>query len=655
MLWHKPDNRKNEPGFTPPRLYSVILLAYPLILLFVMESFTPEQSPSTPVIVQGSLLNRLLVAAANYALFLALVLLLYGLFKSMFTASAVLGGLLFIFYSVNYYRWFNTGLVFTPGDLIFTRNFLQLLPFAVLRFNSQALLALLALSICSMFFYLHRQAYRQRAAKGKKRLALVLGSLAFLGVFMLPASKTTVFRLTGAEPAHALQYPETLYKSHGTLLGFVLLSGTAPSSAEQPPGQDYLFNPTALQEEYSPEHMEDILQEIYAQGTPVTNTSGIKPNVIVIMSEAFWDPSHLQGVEFSEEPLPNYKSLAAQYPSGNILTPVIGGLTCNVEYEFLLMDSMLFYTQGEVPFESPSQCLPEGDDPLALPRQFKQNGYHTVAIHPYDKSFYNRGTLYPRLGFDTFISREDMPDAPIQGDYISDEYFTQRIISEIEHSTEPLFLFGISMENHYPYEPYRYDDIDIRLSSRQLDPPDIASLHTYTQGVHNADAALGQLITYLETQTEPTLLLFYGDHLPIWQSTPLNAYYKGGYISTKTRDDWNLTDKQHMYNTPYLLWANFTIHPPAFQDLSPMFAGPILLDTAGLALSPHAAYLLSSMQYFHGIHPQLYINGRGEYLEAPTPEGGSRLNNLYLVHLDRFEPRHPFGQRYTVDKMAQIP
>lgn len=649
MTGQKPENIRQEAGLKNSFLYKGALFAYPLILLFVLENTKPSGGFFTLLTGQDGLFTGLMILMVNYLLVFSLVLLVYGLSKSMFAASVVVGGMLFLFYGVNYYRWLNTGYVFTPGDLVFAGRLDSLAAFASFKPKAGLLLSLVAVLLCSVFFFLHRNAYRNGAAGGKKRLAMILGSLGFIVLLLLPAGKTNLFKLLQIE-ASLSQYPERLYATKGGLLGFMLLVGAPPFEAPAAPEEPYQFDPAALQEGYNAARMEEVLAEIAA--TPIPPVNGVKPNVIVVMSEAFWDPARLPKAEFSAQPLPNYTRLAQENKSGNILTPALGGLTSNVEYELLLMDSMLFYQQGMVPFEAYRQMLPQEEDPLALPWQFKANGYRTVAVHPFAKNFYNRGVIYPRLGFDSFISQADMPGAPVRGTYISDEYFTQRLIEEIENTDEPLFLFGISMENHYPYDSHRYKDMDIQVTGSQLEPPDIGPLNTYTQGVHNADAALGQLVDYLESQKEPTLLLFYGDHLPIWEARPLNLYYTGGLVSSLMRDQWTLADNRAMYNTPYLLWSNYDPVLTEAEDFSPVFAGPMLLRAAGLEMSPHAAYLLESQTYFNGLHHQLYIDGRGNYLEDPPQEGGNRLNSLYYIHLDRFEQGRQFGRQHAVEGMA---
>lgn len=61
----------------------------------------------------------------------------------------------------------------------------------------------------------------------------------------------------------------------------------------------------------------------------------VKPNVIVVLSEAFWDPTVIKGVEFSRDPIPFFHKLQQTGTSGTMLSPQYGGGTANVEFEVL--------------------------------------------------------------------------------------------------------------------------------------------------------------------------------------------------------------------------------------------------------------------------------------------------------------------------------
>lgn len=351
-----------------------------------------------------------------------------------------------------------------------------------------------------------------------------------------------------------------------------------------------------------------------------------KPNVIVVMSEAFWDPTLLKKFVFSKDPIKNYRDLIKNNITGNIISPVVGGVTCNVEYEFLTGRSIFFVDKMDVPFESYKKYINKTDY-MAIPWQFKNNGYKTIAVHPYNKFFYNRNLIYPRLGFDEFLSISDICISDMEsqkGQYISDEYFIKTIIKTIDNSDEPLFVFGISIENHYPYSPKKFDTKDISFIKGEL--PNV-SLECYTQGVYNADKSLKQLVDYLETQKEPTLLFFFGDHLPLIDAKPLKFYSDAGFISTSNPQNWSLDDIKKMHSTPYVLWANYELPKTKLNDFSPIYIGPILLDLANLNKNKYSSYLTEMQKRIPVLHRDIVIDNDGNAIGGITDDKKNKKNN----------------------------
>src|SRR5690606_13246157 len=43
---------------------------------------------------------------------------------------------------------------------------------------------------------------------------------------------------------------------------------------------------------------------------------GVKPDIIVVLSETFWDPTIIEDIEFSQDPLPFFHTLQKNYPNG---------------------------------------------------------------------------------------------------------------------------------------------------------------------------------------------------------------------------------------------------------------------------------------------------------------------------------------------------
>src|SRR5690606_18536413 len=73
---------------------------------------------------------------------------------------------------------------------------------------------------------------------------------------------------------------------------------------------------------YRKEEIYSIIESIESRKN---ESDQIKPNVIFIMSEAFWDPTLLEEIDFSEDPIPFFRELQHDYTNGYIIAPLYGG------------------------------------------------------------------------------------------------------------------------------------------------------------------------------------------------------------------------------------------------------------------------------------------------------------------------------------------
>jgi phosphoglycerol transferase MdoB-like AlkP superfamily enzyme len=265
-------------------------------------------------------------------------------------------------------------------------------------------------------------------------------------------------------------------------------------------------------------------------------------DVIVILSESFFDPGILEGVETCDV-IPRWCELTARGISGQLRVPTFGGNTTRTEFEVLTGIPYRILPEGIYPYQS-VVTRPM----LSLPRVFRQQGYRTLAIHPHLGSFWQRDRAMPLLGFDDFISERDMPDHQRSGFYISDRSMTDQMLLALNDSDrEPLFLFAISVENHGPWSSYRPNMDRDRLAAL----PGIDGVSPAAQGewrmwlyhARNTVAQLERLLIELEGRDRPAHVLFFGDHLPA-----LNRLYsEQGFDNGK---------QPFAQTTPYLLVSN---------------------------------------------------------------------------------------------------
>ncbi|MCD8311021.1 MAG: LTA synthase family protein [Firmicutes bacterium] len=343
------------------------------------------------------------------------------------------------------------------------------------------------------------------------------------------------------------------------------------------------------------------------------------PDIIVILSESFWDPTNLPGVEFSSDPLENFREIASREGtySGYMYETGLGGGTVRPEFEVLTGLSTDYLPSGSIPWQ---YVTGETESYVSI---YNSLGYRTIAVHPYTSSFYSRKNAYPLIGFDelyfedSLYALEDV-DYSIRGGYISDDSFIDYIEYYLEESDgTPTFLFGISMENHQPYAN-KYGSISIEVTSDALDEETLALVANYTEGVRDADAALGKLVDYIDLRDRDTILIYFGDHLPTLGSN-LAAYVETGMISSST--SYTEEEALMLYSTPFLIYANFDLGD---SDLLTVGTGneiasyELLNAASDLIGSPKSAYMkflsdFASVIPYYNVRLKLTIGADAEY------------------------------------------
>ncbi|MCZ8522624.1 MULTISPECIES: LTA synthase family protein [Paenibacillus] len=329
---------------------------------------------------------------------------------------------------------------------------------------------------------------------------------------------------------------------------------------------------------------------------------GVKPNVIVVLSESFWDATQIKGAQFSRDPIPFYHELAKKYTSGTMLSPQYGGGTANVEFEVLTGNSMRFLPPGSVPY---NQYVDKGIDSLAsiLARQ----AYTSTAINPFHSWFYSSKKVYKNFGFSKYISQEFF-DPDYEGPYLADRQVAKQIIDTSARSEGPDFIFANTMENHYHYYPGKFKENTIKVSGVTGEAQGL--LETYAQGLTGADDMLKRLVTHYENSGEPTIVVFFGDHLPSLGDN-YSAYKDSGYLQENDPDSLN-----KLFRVPVLVWNNYLPEHKEELNLSPSFLGPYILKLAEQPGTYYTDYLYQLYQSTPVIPPSNYYEQMGVRPEA---------------------------------------
>jgi hypothetical protein len=253
---------------------------------------------------------------------------------------------------------------------------------------------------------------------------------------------------------------------------------------------------------------------------------------------------------------------------------------------------MHFAPHGSIPYQQHiHRPLP------ALPRVLADSGYRTVAVHPYARWFWRRDEVFPLFGFQKFLSLENYDAIPHIGHYASDTWLTQEIIRLLDVPDDrPLFLFAITMQNHGPYDFPRDGSPSGEIHIESDLPPDSQQfLRVYARGVSDGDRMLATLAKYVQDRKRPTLLVFFGDHLP-YLGPAYQVYRQSGFLG----QNQSLTKQQKhclLHRVPVAYLANFPYEAPA-QDISINFLAPLLLQAMNVELPPQMRLARKAMDRF---------------------------------------------------------
>lgn len=299
--------------------------------------------------------------------------------------------------------------------------------------------------------------------------------------------------------------------------------------------------------------------------TKAVEEGQIKPDIVLIQLESFLDPKTIKGMTFSDDPAPIHTYLRENFSGGLLSVPSFGGGTANTEFEVLTGINMDNFGPGEYPYKT--IMLEETCESLAF--NLKENGYSTHAIHNHTGNFYDRDKVYPRMGFDSFQSKEYMYDFETTPyGWCKDKVLTEEIMTALTYTDEenginsenPRFVWTVSVQGHgaYPSEPIAGSSNVIQIESDNFTPQELCALEYYINQVWEMDMFLGSLISALENRDRPTLLIAYGDHLP---SIGLEA------------QDLTTNDA---YMTEYVTWNNFGLEKKVKNLRTYELAGEIM-------------------------------------------------------------------------------
>lgn len=325
----------------------------------------------------------------------------------------------------------------------------------------------------------------------------------------------------------------------------------------------------------------------------VTNSSNDEkelPNILMIQLESFFDPTLIESVEFDTDPIPNFRELQNNYSTGTFSVSTIGGGTANTEFEVISGFNLDFFAPGEYPYNTTINNKASESINYAL----KELNYSTHALHNHEGNFYNRNTVFANLGFDTFTSVEYMLiNERTDLGWAKDKFLIEPIVDLLTSTETQDFIYAISVQGHGSYPDKEISDEKYVNVTSINDDLNKNQLEYYANQVYEMDLFIKELIDAVNALNEPTVIVFYGDHLP-----NLNL----------SKED--LSNK-NLYETEYVIWDNLNLKKSNLNLEAYQLTSRVLYDldiNTGILTKLHQSYLFNDEN-------SVYSN-EDEYLNA---------------------------------------
>ncbi|PEV09813.1 LTA synthase family protein [Bacillus cereus] len=559
----------------------------------------------------------------SFVVIYAIYILVYNLIGKVFLSMVLTSCTLVILCIVNYLKLIFRGDPLYPSDFTQITHMQSVIPM-VMDYFSWSYIFVIILSIVACIvagIYMRRYIQNVKIHLGIRAL-LVVGSIFVLYAYGNFANTfmNKVFQKSGVD--FVLWNQNENYASNGFVLGFI--SNLDTTVMEKP-------------KNYSKENMLQIANDInkHYSGNIGSQKKKEKPNIIFVMSESFWDPTKVTNLSFSEDPVPNLHHYIENFPGGQTISPTFGGNTANVEFEALTSYSMSLLKPGSIPYQ---QVITNKKEIPSIPTALKKEGYYISAIHSFGRTFFKRDDVYKVLGFDKFNAEDTMENVDIDGDYISDLAMSKEIIAELEKQKQPTFIHAVTMQNHFPFTEGRFGENLIEISGLENEDSK-GELETYTEGLRRSDEALQYLIEQLDNFDRPTLLVFFGDHLPSL-GTNKSFYKENGYITNEKIPNERLA----MAQTPLLMYANFDMPNDNLGLVSPIHFSNLIFDYAGLNKSLFYQFLSEFYKEIPVLRDELKVDKNGEVINDLTKKQKEMLEQYKMLQYDLL-----VGNQYSKD------
>lgn len=366
-------------------------------------------------------------------------------------------------------------------------------------------------------------------------------------------------------------------------------------------------------------------------------------NVVFVMNEAFSDILNEDVFVFpeGENPMEVYNTLAEGENAwaGHIVVPYFAGGTADTEFDVASgMQTNLLNPAAP----SLTAFRTVNRDLDSIFRVFGADGYTSCFMHPGQSWFYNRENVYDWFGADESFFVEDF-DAEYKGSWVTDESVLRELVSRFEEKSAGGgldFTYAVTIQNHMSYTAEKYGDYvcpEVETTA-ELSPEIQTAVNVYAEGIRDANAMLEDLTEFYSEQSEPVLLVFFGDHLPYLGDNRQGYAELGLPAASVTGGE----DPFAAYTAPVLFWCNDAaaealdfanaieaLDLPADGRISACYLGAAVLELTGRGeVSPWFAFLNEMRRELPVLHNGYYESADGEITTEPTAEEAALVSRM---------------------------
>ena len=366
-------------------------------------------------------------------------------------------------------------------------------------------------------------------------------------------------------------------------------------------------------------------------------------NVVFVMNEAFSDILNEDVFVFpeGENPMEVYNTMAEGENAwaGHIVVPYFAGGTADTEFDVASgMQTNLLNPAAP----SLTAFRTVNRDLDSIFRIFGADGYTSCFMHPGQSWFYNRENVYDWFGADESFFVEDF-DAEYKGSWVTDESVLRELISRFEEKSAGGgldFTYAVTIQNHMSYTAEKYGDYvcpEVETTA-ELSPEIQTAVNVYAEGIRDANAMLEDLTEFYSEQSEPVLLVFFGDHLPYLGDNRQGYAELGLPAASVTGGE----DPFAAYTAPVLFWCNDAaaealdfanaieaLDLPADGRISACYLGAAVLELTGRGeVSPWFAFLNEMRRELPVLHNGYYESADGEISTEPTSEEAALVSRM---------------------------